>query len=275
MLQPHPLAEIFPPMADEAFAALVADIRENGLREAIIVHDGLILDGRNRYRACTEVGVEPITREWDQRGTLLSFVVSKNLHRRHLSEAQRAIVAGKIATLGHGGERRGENFKTPIGTLKKDIPNQEDTAKLLNVSKRSVQRARAVLNHGTPELQQAVEAGKVSVWAASEIAKQPKEKQQEIVMRGDQAIVDEAHKIRLDRRAKPYGATPQSIRGHIWGGLRDALIGITGLPQPSDVAAIVRACDRTGLVAERLRKAINYLEELDRECERNRNQTAA
>ncbi len=94
-------------------------------------------------------------------------------------------------------------------------------------------------------------------------------------MRGEKAIIDEAHKIRLDRRAKPYGATPQSIKAHIWGGLRDALIGITGLPLPSDVAVIVKSHDRTGLVAERLRRAITYLEALEHECERNRNQTAA
>ncbi len=155
MLQPHPLAEIFPPMADEAFAALVADIRENGLREAIVVHDGLILDGRNRYRACTEVGIEPITKPWDQRGTLLSFVVSKNLHRRHLNDTQRAVVASKIAMLGKGGSHGNQyaSANPPIGGLAESVPKQDVTAKLLNVNVRSMQRANVVRDHGSPELQ--------------------------------------------------------------------------------------------------------------------------
>lgn len=58
-------------MSDEAFADLVNDIRETGLREPIVLHEGRVLDGRNRYRACTEIGIEPITRPWDQRGDAL------------------------------------------------------------------------------------------------------------------------------------------------------------------------------------------------------------
>ena len=111
----HPLAELFPMMEGEQFAGLVSDIRENGLREAIVLHEGKILDGRNRYAACVEVGVEPMTREWDQRGDALSYVVSKNLSRRHLDESQRAIVAAKITNMRNGGDRRSENFSSPIG----------------------------------------------------------------------------------------------------------------------------------------------------------------
>jgi hypothetical protein len=106
LLEIHPLAEIFPPMSDEGFAALVSDIRENGLREAIILHEGKVLDGRNRYRACTELGIEPITKPWDQRGDALDYVVSKNLHRRHLDDRQRAGVAAKIESFRHGGSRK-------------------------------------------------------------------------------------------------------------------------------------------------------------------------
>jgi hypothetical protein len=128
----------FPPMSDEAFAALVADIRENGLREAIVLYEGKILDGRNRYRACTEVGIEPITKQWDQRGDALSFVVSKNLHRGHLNESQRGMVAAKIATLRRGGDRGNQYVggKRPIGPLP-----QANAAALLNVSETSVARA--------------------------------------------------------------------------------------------------------------------------------------
>jgi hypothetical protein len=60
---------------------------------------------------CAEVGIERITKQWDQRGDSLSFVISKNLHRRHLNESQRAMVAAKIAPLKQG--RPSEN--RPIG----------------------------------------------------------------------------------------------------------------------------------------------------------------
>ena len=51
-IQAHPVAAIFPMMQGDDFDELVADIREHGQREAILLHpDGTILDGRNRYQA--------------------------------------------------------------------------------------------------------------------------------------------------------------------------------------------------------------------------------
>lgn len=55
----HPLSDLFPPMGDKEFAGLVEDIRKNGLLTPIVKLGDLILDGRHRYRACREGGVEP------------------------------------------------------------------------------------------------------------------------------------------------------------------------------------------------------------------------
>jgi ParB-like chromosome segregation protein Spo0J len=47
-LEFHPLAEIFPLVEGQDFTELVADIREHGLHEPIVVYEDRILDGRNR-----------------------------------------------------------------------------------------------------------------------------------------------------------------------------------------------------------------------------------
>ena len=62
-MESHPVASLFPLMGDEEFAALKADIAANGQREPVWLHDGKLIDGRNRYRACTELGLEPKTEE--------------------------------------------------------------------------------------------------------------------------------------------------------------------------------------------------------------------
>ena len=63
--QLHPLCTLFPRLAGTDFAALVSDIQANGLRDPITLHDGMILDGGNRIRACHEAGVEPHFRQFD------------------------------------------------------------------------------------------------------------------------------------------------------------------------------------------------------------------
>ncbi len=55
-LKPHPFANMFPYIQGEELAEFVEDIRTNGLQEQIILFDGQILDGRNRYNALKEIG---------------------------------------------------------------------------------------------------------------------------------------------------------------------------------------------------------------------------
>ena len=76
---------------------------------------------------------------------------------RHLSESQRAIVGAKLATL-RDGQRQ-------VGQLA-EVPTQAEAARLLNVSERSIRRAREVINAGAPNVVAAVERGEVSVSAA-------------------------------------------------------------------------------------------------------------
>ena len=61
----HHLCELFPGLSGDEFNALRDDIKANGLRQPIVLHEGKILDGGNRYRACLEAGVEPVFREFD------------------------------------------------------------------------------------------------------------------------------------------------------------------------------------------------------------------
>src|SRR6516165_5719955 len=108
-LEFHPIANIFP-MLDEqspSFLALVEGIKDRGLDETIVLYEGKILDGRNRYRACQLAGRIPRTREYPGRDPV-GFVLAANLHRRHLNEAQRALVAAQLANLGVGANQTSE-----------------------------------------------------------------------------------------------------------------------------------------------------------------------
>src|SRR4051812_4625813 len=88
----HQMANVFPLMGEEELAQLAADIKANGLKEPILLHEGQILDGRNRWKACQMAGVEPRTKAYEG-GEPATHVLSLNLHRRHLTPSQKAAVA--------------------------------------------------------------------------------------------------------------------------------------------------------------------------------------
>lgn len=187
-LQIHPIAKIFPPMSEAEFQALKSDIDQYGQREPVWLYEGKVIDGRHRVRACDELGRQPRTEVYDGFDAV-AFVVSLNLHRRHLSESQRSMVGAKIANLSHGQKRA----DTAIAVT------QSDASAQLNVSEDSIQRAKKVIADGSDELVHAVESGKVSVSAAATIAQAPKEQQREIVAKGEREILQAAKEIRAAR----------------------------------------------------------------------------
>lgn len=95
----HPLAEMFPLMLGEEFDGLVEDIAARGLLVPIILHEGKILDGRNRYRAAKSAGHKFAERDFKDLAPGLdpeAFVISANIHRRQLSTKQKREFIGKL-----------------------------------------------------------------------------------------------------------------------------------------------------------------------------------
>jgi N6-adenosine-specific RNA methylase IME4 len=163
-LSHHPLANIFPLLAGANFQELVDDIRANGLREPITLFEGTILDGRNRYRACTEAAVEPRFETY-LGDDPLAYVISLKVKRRHLDESQRACAA-RLSWRRAPFKNRA-NLRVISGIR----------WRYLNVSRRSVQSARKVIDEATPELQKTVDQGAIKVSVAAELATLPPEKQ--------------------------------------------------------------------------------------------------
>jgi ParB-like chromosome segregation protein Spo0J len=164
----HPFADIFPMLAEERLHELAQDIKDRGLLDPITLYEGQILDGRGRYRACKIAAVQPKFEDYVG-DDALSFVVSRNLHRRHLTESQRAMVAARLADLKRGANQHSQGL--PIGRA----------ADLLNVGERTVARAREVLSRGVPDLLSAVERGEVAVSAAANICGMSEAEQREMV----------------------------------------------------------------------------------------------
>ena len=189
----HELAELFPAMTPEEYEAFKADVEANGLRDPITTSEGKVVDGVHRLRACRELGVEPRFVEWDGVGSLLSFVVARNMHRRHLTEAQRAMLAARIANLGRG---------RPANNARERAVSQAEAARMAKVGRTAVQEARKVQRRGVFELARAVERGEVPLAAAARVAELDATEQAEVVARGPAAVKERASHSRRDVRVE-------------------------------------------------------------------------
>jgi hypothetical protein len=134
----HSLADCLPLLEGKEFDALVADITAHGLRVPITTHEGQVLDGRNRYRACNQVtGFKFKPEDFVTLPISVSpveFIISANVRRRHLNESQRAMAAAKLVSTKLGYNQHTRKLGRSI-----DLPT---AANLLNVSEPSVKRAK-------------------------------------------------------------------------------------------------------------------------------------
>ncbi len=195
----HRYADIFPLLTGEAFAELVADIKANGLQNPIVRWHGEILDGRNRLLACLAAGVKPRFEEYEgEPSRLLEWVVSQNLHRRHLLPSQRALIAAEVARPAEGNE--------PASAV-----NLTEAAARMSVNLRHAQYARTVISRGVPALVSLVRSGEVSIFNADKIAMLPPKKQRKVVRGGAAAIEKEIKRLGGAARRKIFtGLSPVS-----------------------------------------------------------------
>jgi hypothetical protein len=128
----HPVANLFPMMTDEELADLAADIKANGLIQPIVIdYKGLLIDGRNRAKACEIAGIKPTVRMFEGDDPR-AFILSMNLKRRHMSAGQQAMAHAMIYP---EPEKGGRGKKS------------ENSTETLGFSAMRLSQARTVLSH--------------------------------------------------------------------------------------------------------------------------------
>lgn len=196
----HPAAQLFPLIEGDAFDELVADIKVNGLREAVWINrDGVLLDGRNRIRACQKAGVKPAFRQYDGLDEV-GFIVSLNLKRRQLSKSQAAMLAVDILPMYeaeakkrkvHSGKQhhRGQpKVGAPVHQPLPRAPRAADhAASATGVSGRAVGQAKRITD-SAPDLAEQVRQGKTTL----------KEAEAEVRARQAKARAEADRKAELD-----------------------------------------------------------------------------
>ena len=170
----HPCADVFPMMSEAELEALAADIKARGLQKPVTMHYlskqkiWVVLDGRNRLEALDRLGWVPadmwtdVTRgdqpmeifEKNTQHDPAAYVISANIHRRHLSKLERAelIVKTVEAEQTNDQAKAARSFSPTVGkkggSTKDPILEKAVTeAAKQQISRRTVKKARAKV-HG-------------------------------------------------------------------------------------------------------------------------------
>lgn len=201
----HEYAEIYRMLSEEEIAALAQDISEQGQLIPIVLYQGQILDGRNRFLACQKAGVTPEFREYTGDDPI-GQIAALNDHRRHDSPAERALVGARMANLRKGGDRGNQytGGKPPQGEIATEpAVSIERAAELTGTSITQIARAREVIRKGKPEIESLARENKVSLRVAATIASLPSDEQDALVDKGAQAMKEKARSIRRAEESKP------------------------------------------------------------------------
>lgn len=163
----HEAANIFPLLEGDEYRKLRDDIKANGLIEPIWTYEGKILDGRNRYIACLDCGVTPKYRQYEGDDPI-SFVISLNLHRRHLTSSQLGFVAleveKQLAVEARKRQLSGKKLDHDqiIDQGGRNAQASEQAARMVGTNRQYVSDAKRI-EQGAPDLIDKVRSGEMTI----------------------------------------------------------------------------------------------------------------
>jgi len=273
-LEVHPAAAEFPMLPQDELDELAADIKEQGLLEPIVLDkDGQVLDGRNRLAACEIAQVEPRFTTYEGSAET-SYIVAKNINRRHLSQGQRAMILAKIRENREPDSHHDTEYNT-IATIAKEH----------GVGKDRLSHANVVLQYAPDQVDMVVRGeetldGAYAIARERKVNTETKAEKLEVLrhkyadlgikiaegnISSDEALAQMALQMtEEDQLAEEYEGRLRRARER----LRQLLIGwieLSGLPEHPDRDAILQ-----GMSAEE-RRRIESIEQMYRSLDDDHN----
>lgn len=173
---------LIPPLAPEELAQLEANIIKDGCRDPLVVWQGVLIDGHNRYEICTRNSIEfnTVEMQFESKAHARIWMRENQRGRRNLSLAWRVelelgnkadlLEIGKANMSAGGGDKRSEAAKSGLSQNDKPDPLQPvntrvEIARAAGVSTGQVGMAEQVKKKD-PALWEQAKSGEVSISSA-------------------------------------------------------------------------------------------------------------
>ena len=172
-VEEHELATLFPMMTDGEFETLKASIKIEQ-KIPIMMHKGVLMDGRTRLAACRSLGIPAKAIEWSGVGTIEELIIALNINHRTLSSSQRAAFAVKLVAENPAAEKVTARESDAVVNLRRRKLRSVDIAgERVNVSGSYVLAAKKI-SESNPELYKKLLSGDITITEAKKQSRTPK-----------------------------------------------------------------------------------------------------
>ena len=183
-----------PPLSEAELAALTESLKSEGCREALVVWDGILVDGHNRFAICIhhEIPFETRNISFPSRTSALVWMKKNQLGRRNLTDYQRAELALSLkedmAKLAR--ERMVAGKADPVPNLAQgsEGKTRDTLADMAGISHGTLDKVERITLDAIPEVREKAKTGELSIHAAAQIADMTADEQEEIVAAIDAGV---------------------------------------------------------------------------------------
>lgn len=200
---------LIPALSAEEYKQLEENILHDGIRDALIVWNGVLLDGHNRYKIAQKHGLTYNVQEmnFDSRADAERWVILNQFGRRNLSAYDRSILALRlkpiIAAQAKEQQIRKPDFVCQISDKQKPIDTKKEIAKAAGVSHDTIAKVEKIETQASPEIKAAVKSGEMSINQAYQATRR-EEKKAEVQKRIEEYAEVQTGVIDIKKPEKKY-----------------------------------------------------------------------
>ena len=191
---------LIPALTKEEFKQLEQNCLDEGIREKILVWNGFIIDGHNRYEISLkwDLEIQTETKHFKDEEAVKEWMILNQFGRRNLSNYQRSVLALQLEEVFSKKAKENQGARTDILQISaesKPIDTRKELSKVANVSHDTMAKVKKIQEKATEEVKAKLSTGEVSINAAYQDIK--KEENKKLLLEKK-----ELYKIRVENKTK-------------------------------------------------------------------------
>ena len=157
---------LIPPLSPEEFQQLEENCVKEGIRDALITWNGILIDGHNRFKIAVKHGLlwNEKRMEFADRNEAIRWIILNQFGRRNLSAYDRSVLALKLKpVIAEKAKERMLSGKANPSQKSGQGKTDKELAKVAGVSHDTIHKVEAIQNSGNQQLIDDVREGRESI----------------------------------------------------------------------------------------------------------------